>query len=144
LQPIEPRGKADTLICRVKKPLTPIQLPCLLHDPSVVDQLLQNASKTLLGDLQDVEQVRDFKPGMAIDEMEHPMVGPSQTVFGECGIRFASEVSISEEQQLNDGEEPRVRSGGRCPARLPIRWRLASAQQTRDYVSHVDLFGPDC
>ena len=63
---------------------------------------------------------------------------------GERGIRLTGEVAVGEEQKLDEGDE--VGIGVRCrrPARAPIDWRAMPAQELGSYVSHVDLFDPDC
>ena len=56
---------------RARRPLSvacsrrcaPVALAGLLHDPALVDELLEDAGQALLGDLQDLEQVGDAQAG---------------------------------------------------------------------------------
>ena len=76
--------------------------------------------------------------------MQHAVMRAAEAELGEHGVRLAGEVAIGEEQQLDEGDELGI--GGRLPAtaRALINRRPMPAQELGSYVSHVDLFGPDC
>jgi hypothetical protein len=45
-------------------------------------ELLEHATERLLGDAQNIEQVRDLHTGVAVDEMQHPVVRPAEAELG--------------------------------------------------------------
>ena len=49
-------------------------------DEVLLDQLLEDPVQALLGDPQDVEQFGDGEARLAVDEMQHPVMGPPETV----------------------------------------------------------------
>ncbi len=123
--------------------LAPVGDARLLHDPAVVDQLLQDRGQALLGDLEDLQEVRDPEARVAIDEVQHAVVGAAEAELGEDGIGVAREIAVGEEQQLDDREQAGV--GRRRGVALPwLGRREETAQRVGVYVSHVDLFDPDC
>ena len=144
LHGVEPARQGGALVGRVQQPLASVGLARHLHDPPLVDQLLEDAGQTLLGDLEDVEQVGDAQAGMAVDEVQHPVVRPPEPVLGQDGIGLAREIAIGEEQQLDEGDELRVRAWRGGLARPLVNRRPMPAQQLGIYVSHVDLFDLDC
>jgi hypothetical protein len=81
---------------------------------------------------------------MAIDEMQHAVMRASEAELGQRRIRLPGEVTVGEEQQLDEGDELRIGASCRRPARALINRRPMPAQELGSYVSHVDLFGPDC
>ena len=88
----------------IEQPLAAIIGAFLLHHIAFVDQLLENAAERLLGDFQNVEQVGDLHPGIAVDEMQHAMVRPAEAELGQNLIRIADEIAIGEEQKLDEIE----------------------------------------
>ena len=85
----------------------------LLHHIALVDQLLEHAAERLLGDVEDLEQVGDLHAGIAVDEMQHPVMGAAEAELGQHLVRVADEIAIGEKQQLDDvpdrlGRAPRV------------------------------------
>ena len=144
LQAVEAGGEGGTLVGRKKQALAAVALAGLLRDPALIDQLLEHAGQALLGDLQDLEQVRDLHARMPVDEVQHAMVGAAEAIFGQHGVRLAREVAVGEEQQLDEGEEVRIGAGLlRLACGLLSRCTIP-ARERGIYVSHVDLFGPDC
>ena len=117
LQAVEAPGEGGALLGRMQQPLAAIALAGLLLDPALVHQLLEDAGQALLGDLQDLEQVGDAKPRMAVDEMQHAVMRAPETQLGERRVRLAGEVAVGEEQQLDEGDE--VGIGVRLPAICP-------------------------
>ena len=87
---------------RVELALAAVARALHLHDVAGVDQLLQDARQALLGDLQHVEQFGDRQPGLAVDEMQHPVMGAAEAVVGEDLVGVGGEIAIGEEQQLDD------------------------------------------
>ena len=74
----------------------------LLHDVSFVEKLLEHPPERLLGDPQHLEQIGDFQSGIAIDEMQHPMMRPAEAEGLELMVGVADEVAIGEEQEFDD------------------------------------------
>jgi hypothetical protein len=64
--------------------------------------LLEHAAERLLGDAQDVEEIGDLQPGIAVDEMQHPVMGPAEAERFELMVGIAHEIAIGEEQELDD------------------------------------------
>ncbi|GGE40280.1 hypothetical protein GCM10007276_16980 [Agaricicola taiwanensis] len=56
----------------------------------------------MLGDLEDVEQLRDLEARVTVDEMQHAMMGSAETVAIKDAIRAADEIAIAEKEQLDD------------------------------------------
>ena len=83
----------------------------LLHHVALVDELLEHAAERLLGDLQDVEQVRDLHARIAVDEMQHPVMRAAEAEFRQHIVRVADEVAIGEEQQLDEVPDRLVAAG---------------------------------
>ena len=81
---------------------------------------------------------------MAIDEMQDPVVCASEPELGQDGVGLAREIAIGEEQQFDEGDELRVRIWRAGLARPLVNRRPMPAQKLGIYVSHVDLFDPDC
>ena len=73
--------------------------------------MLQHPCQTLLGDLQDFEQIGNLQPRVAIDEVQHAVMRTPQAELGEHGIGLAGEVAVGEEQQLDAGDELRIGKG---------------------------------
>ena len=80
---------------------------------AAVDQLLEHARQALLGDLQNVEQFGDRQARLAVDEMQHPVMGAAKAVVCEDLVRIGGEIAIGEEEQLDDGEVDAVLAGER-------------------------------
>jgi hypothetical protein len=81
---------------------------------------------------------------MAIDEMQHAMMRATEAELGQHRIRLPGEVAVGEEQQLDEREEVGIGIRRRQSARALINRRPMPAQVLGSYVSHVDLFDPDC
>ena len=101
----------------------------LLHI-AFVDELLEHAAERLLGDLQDPEKLGDLHAGIAVDEVQDPVVGAAEAELGEHRVGVPDEVAIGEEQKLDQ-----------IPERLPFVPDLARPDgDVQIYVSHVDIF----
>src|SRR6202042_166366 len=85
-----------------KKALPAIAVAGLLHDIAFVEQLLQDAPERLLGDSQHVEQVGNLQPGIAVDEMQHPVVRATKAKGLKLVIGVADEIAVGEKQKLDD------------------------------------------
>src|SRR4029077_4545700 len=81
LQIGELQGQRATLVGDMQEPLPAVVLALLLQHVTLVDQLLENPAKRLLGDAQQVQQFGDLHAGMAIDKVKHPMVRPAKSEF---------------------------------------------------------------
>ena len=125
----------------VEQALAAVVLALLLHDVALVDQLLEHAAERLLGDLQDVEQVGDLHAGMAVDEVQHPVMRPAEAELGQHVVGIADEVAVGEEQQLD--EVPDRLAAVQAAAR-PGRLAGALRRAGNIYVSHIDIFRFDC
>ena len=101
----------------VEQPLAPIIGALLLHHVALVDELLEHASERLLGDLENVEQLGNLHPRVAIDEMQHPVMGAAEAEFRQHLVGIADEIPIGEEQELDD---------------LPHRLAIASGTRLRE------------
>src|SRR5262249_1406564 len=135
---------AALLGCK-QQPLAPVALAGPLRDPASIDQLFEHSRKTLLGNLQDLQEIGNAQARVAIDKMQYAVMGAAQPELRQDGICLTGEVAIGKKQQLNEGEKMgigRLR-GEPCP-RLGQAGRALPAYELRVYVSHVDLFGPDC
>src|SRR4051794_18977612 len=118
-----------TLRCHVKQPLAPVIGASPLLHIRFVDQLLENPSKRLLGDLEDIKKLCNLHPRVAIDKMQYPVMCPAEAKRRQHLIRVADKVAISKEQQLDD-----------IPNRLdftprPLRRRITVASEGNIYVS---------
>ena len=109
---------------RVKVALPSIGSACARLDEAFFDELLQDPIQALLGDPQDVEQFGNGESGLAIDEMQHPMVSASKIVVAKDAVGVAHEVAIGEEEQLNE----------------IIRGALGEGAAADDFLTH----GGDC
>ncbi len=95
-----------------KKTLPPVVIAGSLHDIPFVEQLLENPSEGLFGDAQHVEQVGHLEAGIAVDEMDDPVMRPPETEDLQLIVGVADKVPIGKEQQLDD-----------IPAQLAGPWR---------------------
>ena len=102
LQPGELRHQGLALCGGVKKALPAVVIAGLLHDIAFVEQLLEHPAERLLGDAQHVQQIGDLQPGIAVDEMHHPVMGAAEPERLQLMIGVADEIAIGEEQQLDD------------------------------------------
>jgi len=66
--------------------------------------LLEDAAERLLGDLEHVEQFGDLHAGIAIDEMQHAMMGAAEVELLQHLVGVADEIAIGEEQQFDQIE----------------------------------------
>src|SRR5450759_2410188 len=110
-----------------------------LHYEALIDQLLEHAAERLFGDVEDLQQVGDLHAGIAVDEMQHPVMGTPEGELGEHLVRIADEIAIGEEQQLDDVPDRlgRRRRGARALGQAARRGGNLGAHI---YVSHVDIF----
>ena len=93
----------------IKKPLAAIVGAFLLHDIAFVDQLLEHAAKRLLGNLQNLQQLRNFHAGIAVDEMQDTVMGAAEAELRQHFVRIADKIAVGEKQQLNKIEIKCVR-----------------------------------
>src|SRR5262245_44471722 len=102
LQPGELHGERLALRRDIEQALAPVVRALLLHHVALVDELLEHAAERLLGDLEDVEQLRNLHAGIAVDEMQHPVMSAPEIEFRQHVVGIADEVAIGEEQELDD------------------------------------------
>ena len=103
-----------------KKALPPVVIAGLLHDIAFVEQLLEDPPQRLLGDPQHVEQVGHLQAGIAVDEMQHPVMGAAESERLQLMVGIADEIPVGEEQQLDDvPAQIGRRRGRRTPLRPP-------------------------
>ena len=86
---------------REQQPLPAVVGALALHDVALIEQLLEHPPERLLGDLQDVEQVGNLDAGIAVDEMQHPVMGAAEAELFEHVVGIAHEVAVGEEQELD-------------------------------------------
>ena len=124
----------------IEQALAAVLRAFLLHHVALVDQLLEHAAERLLGDVEDVEQVGDLHAGIAVDEMQHAVMGAAEAELGQHLVGVADEIAIGEEQQLDDVPD-RLGAGagaaappgarpGRRPARQVLALKFMSAMLT--------------
>ena len=75
-------------------------------------------------------------PGLAVDEVQHAVMGAAEAVVGEDAVGVADEVAIGEEQQLDQVVGRLARRGCR---RSPADGRRVAAWVT---VGSADLCQP--
>ena len=109
-----------SLLGRVEQALASVRSARLLHDISLVDQLLEDAAQALLGDVEHVEQVGDCETRMAIDEMQHAVMRPAEAEILEDRVGVTGEIAIGEEQELGEGEQLRLGQGRAFAGRSSI------------------------
>ena len=73
-------------------------------------QLLEHASERLFGDLQNHQQVCNLDAGIAVDEVQHPVVRAAEAEFGQHMVGIADEIAVSEEQELDNVPDRLVRA----------------------------------
>src|SRR5476651_840561 len=122
-----------------QQPLTAVLRAFLLHHEALVDQLLEHAAERLLGDVEDLEQVSDLHAGVAVDEMQHPVMGAPKGELGKHFVRIADEIAIGEKQQLDDVPDRLGRRGGRDRTLRQAAGRHGDLG-VHIYVSHIDIF----
>ena len=86
----------------MEEPLAAVMGALALHDIALVDELLEHAAERLLGDFQDIEEVGDLDAGIAVDEVQHAMVGAAEAEFCQHLVGIADEIAIGEEQKLDE------------------------------------------
>jgi hypothetical protein len=102
LQPRELHRQRLAFRRDVEQALAAVVRALLLHHVALIDELLEHAAERLLGDLENVEQLRHLHAGIAVDEMQHPVMGPAEAEFCQHVVGIADEVAIGEKQELDD------------------------------------------
>src|SRR5260221_3024488 len=107
----------DALGGQAEKALATIALAGTLGDETLLDELAQHAAQALLGDLEDAKQLRHRHFRVPADKINDTMIGATETVSTQYGVRPAGEIAIGVEQQLDAlaefllAQEERVGSG---------------------------------
>ena len=96
-----------------QQPLPLVALAGPLDDVVLIDQLLEHAPERLLGDPQDVQQVRHLQARIAMHKVDHPMMGAAEAELLQHFVGVADEVPVGVEQQLDDVPDRLARAGGR-------------------------------
>src|SRR6202142_3406304 len=123
----------------IQETLPPVLRAFLLHHEALIDQLLEHAAERLLGDVEDLQQVGDLHAGIAVDEMQHPVMGAPEGELRKHFVRIADEIAVGEKQQLDDVPDRLGRRAGRGRTlRQAAGWR--GDLGVHIYVSHVDIF----
>src|SRR6478752_5195825 len=127
------------LRCRKQQALAAIIVASLLHDIALVQELLEHAAERLLGDAQDVEEVGDLEPGIAIDKVHDAMMGAAEAERLQLLVGIADEIAIGEEQQFDDipAQIASVVCGRPRPGSVLRRSREI-------YVRHIDVSWFQC
>ena len=66
---------------------------------------MQHPAEALLGDPQDVEQLRHRHAGIAADEMDDAVMRAPEAEVGEDLVGIGDEIAIGEEQQLDQTDD---------------------------------------
>lgn len=85
----------------MQQPLTPVVGAWALFNEVLIDELFQDSAKALFCDPKNVEEVGDHDPRIAVNEMQHPVVGAPELILCESIIRIGGEVAISEKKQFD-------------------------------------------
>ena len=117
----------------------------LLRASGIATYLIDDghAPERLLGDAQDVEEVGNLQPGIAVDEMQHPVMRPSEPERLQLMVGIADEVAVGEEQELDDIPAQLARPGGAGGAFRAPRIGLGG-WPLEIYVSHIDISSVQC
>src|SRR5262245_48773708 len=116
LQRREPERQGLSLWCHIQEALTAILLTLPLQHITLIDELFEHTAERLFRDVEDLKQIRHLHAGVAIDEMQHPMMGAPETKFQKYFVGIADEVTIGEEQQFDDVPNGLRRSSARRTA----------------------------
>src|ERR1700704_4079614 len=102
LQASELAHQRLSLCAGEKKTLPLVVVAGLLHDIPFIEQLLENPSQRLLGDAQHVQQIGHLQAGITVDEMHDTVMRPSEPESLQLMIGVTDEITVGEEQQLDD------------------------------------------
>jgi hypothetical protein len=111
---------------QLQQPLSPVMWALLLHDELLPDQLAENAAQTLLGDVQDGEQLTDGYLRVAADKVDDAVVGAAKTVSRKNRVRLGRKIAVCEKQQLDPIPNLLLGNSVRVGRRI--------------YVRHIDIF----
>src|ERR1700674_2047814 len=98
LQLRQPHGKRLALGRDLEQTLPAVVLARLLHHVALLDELAEHAAERLFGDPQQLEQIGNLHPRRAVDEMQHAMMGATETELGQNLVGVADEVPIGKKQ----------------------------------------------
>ena len=116
--------------------------PSFCTHVAFVDQLLEHAAERLLGDAQDIEQLRDLHARIAVDEMQHPVMRAAET---ELAAAPRPDRRRSRDRRRTAARScPRSARGAAGGRRSSPGEPVARSQGCGIYVSHVDIFWFDC
>jgi len=122
-----------------------------LLDEAGVDQLLEDAAEALLGDLEDVEEVRDPDAGMAIDEMDDAVMRPPKAITMNAISGRSSAVKGSATLVMDPvaAFRPAVSSGFKFTSVMltyfhPLSTKSMVAVTVSKTASHRSLIRPSC
>ena len=85
-------GERLTFRSDVEEPLSAIVGTLSLQNIALLDQLPEHPSKRLLGDFENIQELRNLHSWIAVDEMQHPVMRASKSQLGQHIIRIANEV----------------------------------------------------
>ena len=97
--------------------------------------------------MQNLKKVGNPHPGIAVDEVQHAVMGAAKAFLIQNTVRIAGEIAISEEQGFDIPIElimPRLRGSSRPVIRARGGRRILAPRCVGNYVSHVDIFGLVC
>src|SRR5262249_4315769 len=92
----------------------------------------------LLRDVEDLEQVRNLHAGVAVDEMQHPVMGAPETKLQKHFVGVTDEITIGKKQELNDVPNGLCRRSA-CGTAI-CQSRACVSRFVHIYVSHIDIF----
>src|SRR5262245_12273221 len=138
LQRREPERQGLSLRRHIEEALTAILIALLLQHIALVDELLEHAAERLFRDVEDLEQIRNPHAGVAVDEMQDPVMRAPETKLQKHLVGVTDEVPVGEEQQFDDVPNGlRRRSTRRTAFRHPC---TGYSDLAHIYVSHIDIF----
>src|SRR5215212_44766 len=140
LQAGELHGERFALRRDEQEAVAPVVWSLLLQHIALIHELLEHAPERLFGDAQSLQEIGDLHSGIAIDEMQHPVVRSPEPKLLEHVIGVGDEVPVGKEQKLDKVPD---RLTLRASRELVVRCRTARSSR-KNYVSHVDIFSIDC
>ena len=96
----QPRDQRYTIAAWIQQTLAPIVLPANLRNEAAIAQVLQHPRKTLLGDIEDFEEIGNANARMPANEMQRPVMRAPEAQLGEDFIGISGEVAVGEEQAV--------------------------------------------
>src|SRR5690606_28676913 len=98
---------------RIEQALAAVDRAGQLLDEAAIDELLEDAAETLLGELEDIEEIGDADAGMPVEEVDDAMMGAAEAVAEKRRVGVGGEVAIGEEEEFDEGDLRAIGGGER-------------------------------